>query len=327
MRIKFLAFGLLALIGGCATGSYEQAVTEFAEATATATEAVGELAGQLEKRERERRIVFATTYPRQLSDIGLSKDKLDAPVEDLLLDDSQGGCTSADEACLLVLRNYRGAPATLEPGPQLVQINRLVREIQIYSANLQVLAKADTRKEAEGSIDAINGQAKEIAKLLSREAPESISAIGDLAEWITGTYLESMKINALRKATEVGEKALGETAEFLSALADLSVDAVRFTEAGLYFEAREAVILSDMPTRAKIEAWEAARQRLDSLLKLRNGGVFEKMRTAHNAIYRALQPSQFTFEEALMQVKKYRESAEELLKVMKRLDKNIAQEG
>jgi hypothetical protein len=296
--------GVAALaLAACTSGPYKKAIEDFAAATATADRAIGEMAVQLEGRERQRRIEAATA---------------DAATALTVRAISEESCRSEDSACALA---SNGEP--IEPGPQLVNSRALVREILRYSQLLGEIANADQEAEVEGAIASANASIAKIAAAFKRPVPAAVSPAGELVNWLVGQYMDYLKLQALRDATTAAEQAFPETEAFLVALS-AALDEPTDVDHTLAFNDARTRFRND-PSAANLAQWNLAAAQLDLALRLDADDVFIKMRESHRALAQALAQPDLDFESAIRLIREYQDSAEELLDILDRLKTAVAE--
>ena len=274
-RNRLASAGLLvaaALVaGGCSINTYKPAVDGFAVAAGKASGAYAGLQTTVLSAHTERLEQSALT----------GKVRVRYRPND---------CQTQSQRCRLEVTGGGKPPEDLVP--ELGNITLLMHEIADYAANLQAVVNSDTAEQVSANLSAAGGSIKNLSGELAK-APGAGQAAGDigafatpsanLAAWIAGEYVNSLQVEALRKATQSADPVIQQARSVLDGAASAAADVTRSGLADQLDAIRDDY-LGASNDRGRLERLMSAAADYDKVLTATAPGVFADMAMAHHEL-------------------------------------------
>ena len=299
MRIRTLSLLLALALAGCSTPeTFGPAMGKFAEATGSAEAALEAYDKALAARVTALRRAEAVQSPHAVRAIG-------------------DGCTTGSTACTVALL---AAPGDPEPQPLTVDSfipNHLaaMREVRLYGGALEAIAKADATPAIQAAFDQASATAVSLAQLSGQPglapAVKAFSVpVSKAGVWLYGVYQESLKLDALREATQQMDPVMQEAVAKFSKAADYASlgDKTRLVRV---FDARMQAF-EDQSSEATLRDLLDAARNLDAALAAQPGAVFQQLGQAHRELTEALKADDITFADAIRHIDRLVAEAEKL---------------
>lgn len=286
-----VALALILTACGTAGSGLDRPVDAFAAAARSNTQAVNAAADRLATAE-------------------LTVRKLAALAERHQVSPADGTCGLGSNSCSLIVRTGPNDAGTtlLRGNDDLRNVQGLARALEGYAVALNRIADADTRGQVEsatgrvadaladlGETGARVAQALGLDPSPAQPALQLTRPLGSAVAYVGGAYVERLKLQALRRATEAAEGDLSApdqgplaaaTRIFAEALEQVA-EARRAVFANAVTEA-QASYETD-PSAASLDRLIVAAQAYDALLRQDPGAVPRALRAAHLELARALQ--------------------------------------
>ena len=303
-----LVLGMLVL-GACSTGRYVAPIKEFAATTTAMRKVIENYNTSIHTTIPEERIEEAIENPNSVMK-------------------KEGYCSIGSDECIL---EFQGE--SLVPVFPLQNSLVLMTEVEKYSQNLQAIAEADVETKVDAAIAKVQGALKNLNASLNNGNQDSAKqknidkiaqASGSIVKWVAGAYLDSLKLDALQRATHeanplVQKAAAGRFKEQIKEAKNFDTQKIINTFNELERKFKET------PTKQTLRTWLAFSQAFDSYLKQQPTEIFEEFAKAHHALTEAL-GGDLSFVDAWQSIDKVQESVEKLRKAISSLQRAL-QEG
>ena len=315
-----LVLGMLVL-GACSTGRYVAPIKKFAATTTAMRKVIENYNTSIHTTILEERIERAI-------------EKQNSVIK------QKGSCSIGSKKCILEFQEK-----SLVPVFPLQNSLVLMTEIEKYSQNLQAIAEADVETKVDAAIAKIQGALKNLNTSLNNGNQDSAKqknidkiaqASGSIVKWVAGAYLDSLKLDALQRATDEADPLVQQAAGIFKE---------QIKEAkniNIWYEIGEAKIFDtwdkletkfeDTPTKQTLRRWLALSQAFDSYLKQQPTDlkqqpteIFDEFAESHRALTKALN-GDLSFVDAWQSIDRVQESVEKLRKAISSLQRAL-QEG
>lgn len=296
-RAACTAGSILSLaLAACSVTAYEEPIKTFSAATTAADKALAGYSDVVVAQVRKVRRDEAVAQPAGVRI-------------------AEGECQSDSSRCrILVYRSREDpAPRPLLPEQPIPNLLRLMREIRTYADGLQAIVAADTKAQVEKSVDSVNGNLINLAKIVGADAQSFGSfatPAGDAAQWLLGIYIDRVKLAALGTATGNADPLIAEAVPFFEAAMG---EARNVTNAGL----AEAVSVRNDAFRqsrseAALESLLQAAQTYDLALTAAPEGIFRQLSQSHSDLTKALNDDGVTWDRVFAGLESLEADAERL---------------
>jgi len=310
------AFSCVLLVAACSTADYSKPVNDFAAATSASKAALADLNTQV------------TQAYRGVLDATILRG-------DVLLRQKAGDCQVGSVRCRLVLVDKdRNEVEPYPPEPPLARMSIVMTEIDAYAANLKALLEADTAQQASTQVNAALGSIQHLATTVasmnaeggsSAEIPSFATPAGEAVNWVVGQYVEHVKLDGLRQATQAAQPVIRQAADLFTAAATFASDVPKIELANQVSNAQDTITTSRSPGAISSYAQSAARY--DALLTSSAPDLFQRMGDAHDALAQSLQDKELTLATAYARIQAFAGEAEKLAKVLHDLRALAPKEG
>src|SRR5262249_25956818 len=119
-----------------------------------------------------------------------------------------------------VYKDENGKSFSLSPEPPLKNLPAVMAEIEAYSLDLKAIAAADNSESVGKSVDSISVELNKLATMTGQQGFGPVAeAAGSAVKWAIGQYVESVKLDALRKATAAANPVIANAATYASDVA------------------------------------------------------------------------------------------------------------
>lgn len=302
------------VLAACSTADFAQPVNAFAAATTEAGNALGELNTSVADAYEER----------------LTASILDGKA---FLRLAEGECLTTSKACRLVaIRD--GRSEFYPPSPPLTEMTELMGEVERYAKSLQALLQADTADQIRSRVDATFGNIEKLAGTVSAAAggkgravplPELDTALGEAVNWIAGQYVERLKLEGLRQATQAANPVIHDAAELFATAGVVASDAPR-----AHFAEEVAAAVDRFrtaPDSGTLTAATSAAARYGTFLSSAPGQLFERLAAAHDALTASLVSDGVSVGTAMARIQGLADEATSLATILAGLRAATTQEG
>jgi hypothetical protein len=273
-----LAVALAVALAGCSTASdHTAAIKKFADATASAKDAIQAYDSAATQR--------MTTIVRTAA----VKQMKDGKGPGYFIDENDCGTRSDKcEAKYKKSKTDEGTPLTYKHIiPEHIKAAQAIAD---YAAALKEVTEADARPQVKAALDQASAATAALANVVQAGSGDAVKpftgATANLLAWAYGEYQEQVKINALREATSKMNPHVRDAADEFAKVAKLADLAGRAAQAQAVEEAKAAVDASksiyDMNTLA------TRVDQFDRELKTPPAGVFIDIADAHQKLTDAL---------------------------------------
>ncbi len=286
-----LLLPMLALAACASSASFQQPITDFAAATATASTALQSLdqaaAGQYNALE----MAEAVRNPR-------------------LIIPKQGECRMSAKACTLVdTRSRVGSP------PLPLQVKSLVPNsvavmaaVSAYANGLQTTVNADSTAAVQDGLGKSLGAAITIANAVGSPTTGTLvtaikQPLTDVAVWGFQLYQNDLKVEALQRATTAADPTIQAAMALFGQEYGIIQNAnVARAFADYQAKANGAWASSGSGAQPAITTLQNSADTFDSALKLRSTNVYAQVAEAHHKLMLALQDPQVSLTDAIAQI-------------------------
>jgi hypothetical protein len=310
--VRFAVGSILGLaLAACSVTAYEEPIKTFSAATTSADKALAGYSDVVVSQVRRVRREEAVAQPAGVRI-------------------AEGECQSDSSRCrILIYRNRDDPePRPLVPEQPIPNLLRLMREIRTYADGLQAIVAADTKAQVEQSVDSVNGNLLNLAKIIGADAQSFgnfATPAGDAAQWLLGIYIDSVKLAALRAATGNADPLISLAVPFFDAAMR---EARNVTNASL----AEAVSVRNDAFRqsrsdAALESLLQAAQAYDVALTASPESIFRQLSQSHSDLTRALNDDDVTWDRVFAGLESLKADADRLAGIVTALLAAAANEG
>jgi hypothetical protein len=310
MAAMLLLFGLAA----CSTERYGEPIKGFSDAAAQASDAVRNMNQTLADATLDY-VMRSATDPR-LGELRLEKDAdCGAYVPE----------TSAEDAvrcrAVFVVNGEGGQTVTIDREHYTNPMGNMVAvmaAIQKYAANLAEVQADNTSEEVNASIDKIQANLVELIKATdpTAQVPEGLpQAAGEGVKWAFGQYIESVKLDALRKATKAAAAPLDDAAFAFKEFAKSAKQQISVT-----VMAEAAKAMRNRPDNSVASNRQALNQAnaYDDLLTAPLSPMLDNLVAAHRKLETALNgDGKVSIQEVFSRFEEIKAQAEQVAKIAK----------
>lgn len=290
----------------CSVADYEKPISDFADATTAAAEALDSLDQQI-----------TTLHIAALNAQVVANKKI------IKFDD--GDCESDSTNCRLVATDViSNESEPLTPKDTIGRLTALLRSIQAYAQNLTAVVRADTAAKVEmhtnsalGSINNLSATVEKFGGNKGVAVSDYTTSFGKLVNWAVGQYVAKVKLDALGQATKQAQPVIERASEIFEAAAKLiSVPhRIKLSNAvdnsfQAFDTAHDESSLNDLIVKAKA---------YDSFLQAKPSAVFVKLREAHGALAAKLQDDDLSLSNVAGKIGAYVAEAKTLMKIVREL--------
>jgi hypothetical protein len=311
-----IATGLLLLscLAACSTERYGEPIEGFRDAAAQATDAVREMNETL----ADATLDYAV---RSAADPTLGSLRL--------VEDADCGAyvpeatpeTAVRCRALFEVKGENGVTVTIDRAQYTDPMGNMVAvmiAVQKYAANLAAVQSDDTAAEVNASIDKIQANLVELIKATDPDAqiPAGLpAAAGDGVKWVFGQYIESVKLDALQKATKAAVGPLDDAAFVFSEFAKTAKQQLSVTVMAESAKAmRSRPSSSPAVNRAALDKANA----YDDLLTAPLSPMLDNLVAAHRGLDEALNgDGEVSVEEVFRRFEEIKAQAEQIAKIAK----------
>lgn len=259
---------------------------------------------------------------------------------------AQMDCTSTQEDLnICVSRSLTNSTSiqkyTVPPRPVLSNSLSLMAGMKAYADNLLAIVEADTTAQVATHVDAAVGSLQEIAAGIEKTSEEVTKAAKDpigggpekpkvtnLAEyaaptaeaikWVVGVYVDSVKFDALQRATQESVPIVNRVSQLFAAEASLSEYLPRESYANAVTD--QEAVFSDKPSPSNYQALLGSAATYQEALSTRSSQVFESMRTSHAILVDRIQNGEGTMASVIADLQRYFGHAHQLYEIMKQFN-------
>jgi len=309
MAAMLLLFGFAA----CSTERYGEPINGFSAAAAQASDAVRNMNQALADATLDY-VMRSATDPK-LGELRLEKDAdCGAYVPE----------TNAEDAvrCRAVfVVNGEGQTVTIDREHYTNPMGNMVAvmaAIQKYAANLAEVQADNTSEEVNASIDKIQANLVELIKATdpSAQVPQGLpQAAGEGVKWAFGQYIESVKLDALRKATKAAAAPLDDAAFAFTEFAKSAKQQISVT-----VMAEAAKAMRNRPDNSVASNRQALNQAnaYDDLLTAPLSPMLDNLVAAHRKLETALNgDGKVSIQEVFSRFEEIKAQAEQVAKIAK----------
>ena len=295
--VAALAFGFT--VSACSVAEYDPPIRTFSEAASSANTA---LSGYSDLAVREvgrirREQALATPPGVRFMEEGESLD-----------------CQGDSRRCRIVILASRDDPnpRLIEPDPPIQNILILMNEIRKYGNGLQAIVAADTAAKVERSVDSVNGNLVNLAKLVGQDKSFGSFATpaGEAIKWAFGAYINSVKLNALRTATQNADPLIADSVEVFTKAME---QADSITRVGLAENvSRRLDAFRESHSDAHLSNLLQAARAYDTVLTADPATVFVELTKAHSDLTKALNDDEISWDKAFASLEAVKTHAQRL---------------
>jgi hypothetical protein len=295
--VAALAFGFG--VSACSVAEYEPPIKTFSEAASSANTA---LSGYSDLAVREvgkirREQALATPPGVRFMQEGEAKD-----------------CQGDSSRCRVVILANRDDPnpKLIEPEPPIQDILTLMNEIRRYGDGLQAIVAADTAAKVASSVDSVNGNLVNLAKLVGQDKSFGSFATpaGEAIKWAFGAYINSVKLNALRTATQNADPLIADSVKVFTKAME---QADSITREGLAENvSRRLDTFRESHSDANLSNLLQAARAYDTVLTADPATVFVELTKAHSDLTKALNDEEVSWDKAFASLEAVKTHAQRL---------------
>ena len=307
---------LLGGLAACSTERYAEPIKGFSDAAARATDAV---------RDMNQSLADATLSYAMQAATDPNRGKLD-----LTKGDTCGAFVPVDNAeeavrcrAEFVITAEGGTPVTIDRQAYTNPMGNMVAvmaAIQKYAANLAEVQSDNTKEKVNASLTQIQGNLVELAKAANPNAqvPAGLpEAAGQGVRWLFGQYIESVKFDALRKATKAAAQPLDDAALAFQGFAEEAKNLISVT--AMDASAKAIRQRPDNTAATNRDALDKANA-YDDLLTAPLSSMVDDLVDAHKRLEAALNGTgEVSIEEIFSRLEEIKGQAEEIATIAKNI--------
>ncbi len=327
------------LLGACAASDFSKPVTDFSDAAKKAATSLTDYEKTLDQAAVDANISYALGHPSALRY-------------------PRGDCIQGAKRCRLIIRGEGGNEINLDPGPVDPRIRGAMAAVVSYVDNLKAIVTADNAAAIKSASDAAAASAINFAKAVDgynaqkRSGAEKLEPqVSALAAPVSAAltygltqYAETIKVQALRRATTAMNQAMPEFMTIAGTVADSGLTSKRNQLASAFDNANSAFIEGvsavaaartkkkektdkggdddgTLPEidRGKIVAFQNAAQAYDASLQLNASQIFSDLAEAHDNLTKAINEPEISLDEFAAILQRVVEGASKLNDISKSL--------
>src|SRR5882724_372069 len=288
------------VLTACSVDEYEQPIRDFSAATTSADKALGSYS-QI--------VVQEVTKMR----------RAEASARPVAVQIARGDCLGDSARCRIVILRKRDEPdpRLLVPEQPIPTILSLMSEIKKYSDGLQAIVTADTTSKVEKSVDSVNGNLLNLAKLAGSDTKafgNFATPAGEAVKWLFGVYIDSVKLHALRTATRNADPLIADAEpifeEAMKQASNVTRDSLAETVSvrhDAYRQSENDADLTSLLQEAKT---------YDAILTAKPELIFHEFRLAHANLTKALNNDKVTWDQAFASLTVLKTDADQLSNIV-----------
>ena len=192
----------------------------------------------------------------------------------------------------------------------------ILEAAQTYATNLLAVEQANTAEQVNNSVDSIQASLVQIVKAANPKAEfndQIPQAAGEAVKWAFGQYIESVKFDALRKATSAARSPLALAQVVFK---DMEQSAKIALTSSAMEAASDSIQKMNPHNESDIRTTLAAQNAYDDLLTAPLSSMFDNLVGAHESLAKALEGgSHLSLREALGKLDDIEKQAQTLAKI------------
>ena len=292
------ALFLALLLAACGSpGDYQKPIQTFAEATTSARDSLRQYVVALDRQAEEALMEKAVK----------EHDNVEVP---------EGECAGISASPCHVVYKAGAKSISLSPEFSAPNLLALFDAIKTYADGLQAIATSDSASKAEASLASTSGNLKALAELIDKQGTASAYAepVASGAAWLIGEYIDQIRLDALRSATQEADPLVAEAASYFEDTLQIAVDGTRGPFSFAVIEKESA--FSDDPSPSTIKSLVKAVDDYNAALSAEPKNVFDKFKSSHHELTEALKRKELSFANAFAAMESLKAEAEKLKKIV-----------
>jgi len=306
--LRMLAATLMLSVAACSTAQYDAPIKSFKDAADAAAKSTAEFNAVLADVTLNYALQNAASNPAQNH-----------------LQREENDCGAYDPAKQVRCRAYfelsssvDGRTVKLERDDYTAPLQGMVdilEATQEYATNLLAVEQANTAEDVNNSVDSIEASLIRIAKAANKEEfnDQIPRAAGEAVKWAFGQYIESVKFDALRKATFAATSPLSRAQ---LAFKEMERSAKIALSSSALEAATDTMEKMDPHSESSVRTTLAAQNAYDDLLTAPLSSMFDNLVEAHENLAKALnEESHLSLRQTLAKLGDIQKQAETLEKI------------
>ncbi|MFM9845024.1 MAG: hypothetical protein ACKVOI_18840 [Dongiaceae bacterium] len=295
--VTALAFGFG--VSACSVAEYEPPIRTFSEAASSANAA---LSG------------YSNLAVKEVGRIRREQALATPPGVRFMREGETIDCQGNSNRCRVVILAQRDDPnpKLIDPEPPIQNILTLMNEIRKYGNGLQAIVAADTAARVERSVDSVNGNLVNLAKLVGQDKSFGSFATpaGEAIKWAFGAYINSVKLNALRTATQNADPLIADSVSLFTKTMEQADSITRESLAETVRTRLDA--FRESRTDANLTNLLQAARAYDTVLTADPEAVFAGLAKAHSDLTKALNDDEISWDKAIASLEAVKTQAQRL---------------
>ncbi len=299
-----LAALLFASITACSVTDYKKPVSDFAEATRNAEDAL-------------------VTLDAEVTEAYTAKLRAQALTQQTVVQKQTANCLQTSERCRLAIVGTDSESEVFPPDSLLGNMVVLMGSIRTYADGLTEIVNADTAEQVATHVNATLGSVENLASTVEKlggtgaasGVAEYKTSIGRAVNWVVGQYVAKVQVDGLRRATEHAQLVIARAGEIFEGTAALAVEIPKGDLVNKVDEAEET--FNENRTESNLDNLVASATDYDRYLLAKPPAVFAGLKEAHDALANKLRDDELSLADVMAKIETFTAEAKTMLAIVR----------